>query len=141
MIENNPQITQISQISTKDPRTFEIIGAALEVHKELGTGFLEAVYQEALGIEFNLRKIPFKREIDLPVSYKNKTLSTGYRADFICYNDIIIELKAINQLSGKEESQIINYLKATNIETGLLLNFGGKSLEYKRFILQNKKSA
>jgi len=141
MIENNPQITQISQISTKDPRTFEIIGAALEVHKELGTGFLEAVYQEALGIEFNLRKIPFKREIDLPVSYKNKTLSTGYRADFICYNDIIIELKAINQLSGKEESQVINYLKATNIETGLLLNFGGKSLEYKRFILQNKKSA
>lgn len=119
----------------KDPKTFEIIGAAMEVHRELGSGFLEAVYQEALCIEFNLRKIPFQREIELPISYKEAVLSTSYRADFICYDDIIVELKAISQMSGKEESQILNYLKATRLKIGLLLNFGSNQLEYKRFIL------
>ena len=107
----------------------------MNVHSELGSGFLEAVYQEALGIEFGLRKIPFQKEIELPVCYKEVVLSTSYRADFICYDDIIIELKAITQMSGKEESQIINYLKATRLKIGLLLNFGSSKLEYKRFIL------
>lgn len=119
----------------KDKRTFEIIGAAMEVHSQLGSGFLEAVYQEALGIEFGSRKILFKKEIELPVTYKDIILSTSYRADFICHDDIIVELKAIGQLSGKEESQVINYLKATGLRIGLLLNFGSSKLEYKRFVL------
>ncbi len=130
----------MSQISKKDPRTYEIIGAAIEAHRVMGHGFLEAVYQEALSIEFSLRHIPFKKEIDLPVYYKDLILSTGYRADFLCYDSVIVELKAMTQLSGKEESQIINYLKATGLEIGLLLNFGAKSLEYKRFIFKNRKS-
>lgn len=119
----------------RDPKTFEMIGAAMEVHRALGSGFLEAVYQEALGIEFGVRKIPFQKEIDLPICYKEVVLSTSYRADFICYGDIIVELKAISQMSGKEESQVINYLKATRLKIGLLLNFGSGQLEYKRFIL------
>ena len=119
----------------RDPKTFEIIGAAMEVHRELGSGFLEAVYQEALSIEFGLKKIPFKKEIELPIRYKEAVLSTSYRADYICYDDVIVELKAITQMTGKEESQIINYLKATRLKIGLLLNFGSSKLEYKRFIL------
>ena len=130
----------MTQISKKDPRTYEIIGAAIEVHRVLGSGFLEAVYQEALCFEFTLRKIPFQKEVDLPIHYKDIILSTSYRADFICYESVIVELKAISQLSGKEESQIINYLKATGVETGLLLNFGADSLEYKRFVFKDKKS-
>lgn len=121
-----------------DPKTYEIIGAALEVHKALGHGFLEAIYQEALAIEFNVRKIPFQKELELPVYYKHILLSTAYRADFVCFDGIIVELKALSQLSGKEESQVINYLKATGLGTGLLLNFGAKSLESKRFILDQK---
>lgn len=137
----NPQITQMTQILEKDPITYEIIGAAIEVHRVMGHGFLEAVYQEALSIEFSLRKIPFQKEVDLPIYYKDKILSTSYRADFLCYDSVIVELKAISQLSGKEEAQIINYLKATGLETGLLLNFGANSLEYKRFVFTEKISA
>ncbi|MBI4683076.1 MAG: GxxExxY protein, partial [Nitrospirae bacterium] len=124
----------------KDPLTHQIIGAAMEVHSTLGHGFLEAVYHEALGIEFASKQIPFQGEVELPIYYKNELLTTIYRADFVCYNNIIVELKAINQLSSKEESQIINYLKATGLKTGLLFNFGAKSLEYKRFIFTKGKS-
>ncbi len=124
----------------KDHRTYGIIGAAIEVHKVLGAGFLEAVYQEALSLEFALRNIPFQKEIELPIHYKDKILSTHYRADFICYESVIVELKALSQLSGIEESQIINYLKATGLKTGLLFNFGSSSLEYKRFVFSDKKS-
>jgi GxxExxY protein len=88
----------MTQISEKDPRTYEIIGAAIEVHRIMGHGFLEAVYQEALSIEFSLRKIPFQKEVDLPIYYKDKILSTSYRADFLCYERVIVELKAISQL-------------------------------------------
>lgn len=130
----------MKQNSNKDPRTHEIIGAALEVHKELGHGFLEAVYHEALQIEFSSRQIPFQKEVALPIYYKGTMISQSYRADFICYNNVVVELKAINQLSGKEKSQIINYLKATGFEIGLLLNFGSRSLEYKRFIFEKKES-
>jgi GxxExxY protein len=128
----------MTQISKKDPRTHSIIGAALEVHKAMGHGFLESVYQEALSIEFSSRNIPYEKEVELPVHYKDKLLSQHYRADFLCYENVIVELKAISQLTGKEESQVINYLKATGLETGLLLNFGAPSLVYKRYIFNNK---
>jgi GxxExxY protein len=118
----------------RDNETFAIIGAAMEVHRTLGHGFLEAVYQEALAEEFTTRAIPFQREVGLPVVYKGKTLSTVYRADFICYESVIVELKALAKLSGQERAQVINYLKATNINRALLLNFGSPSIEHERLV-------
>ena len=123
----------------RDPYTYKIIGAAMEVHRELGTGFLEAVYQEALAIEFDLQGIPFHREVNLPITYKKSLLQTSYRADFICYDSkVLVETKALSTLSSREEAQLINYLKATEIEVGMLLNFGEESLVYKRFVRKNK---
>jgi GxxExxY protein len=118
----------------KDQRTYEIIGAAMEVHKELGCGFLEAVYHEALVREFSDQGIPFKSQPTVNIKYKGKLLKKTYEPDFICYDDIIVEIKAFHILSGLEESQMINYLKASKIEVGLLLNFGSRSLEYNRFV-------
>lgn len=91
-----------------DHRTFAIIGAAIEVHCQLGNGFLEAVYQEALGIEFESRSIAFRREAELPISYKDRRLHCSYRADFVCFDEVIVELKALRQLGGSEEAQVIN---------------------------------
>jgi len=118
----------------RDPRTFAIIGAAMEVHRQLGGGFLEPVYQEALAIELAARGVPHRREVELPVYYKGQRLNTSYRVDFLCYDSVVVELKALAKLSGTEEAQILNYLKASGQETGMLLNFGTPSLEYKRFI-------
>lgn len=113
----------------------------MEVHRALGCGFLEAVYQEALALELTQRNIPYRREVELPIFYKGQRLNTFYRADFVCFDGIIVELKALTKLSGLEEAQIINYLKATGLEIGLVLNFGTTSLEYKRFALSKNKSA
>ena len=118
----------------KDERTYKIIGAALEVHKELGCGFLEAVYQEALGREFIYQEIPFKSQPVIEIKYKGKSLEKKYQPDFICYDEVITEIKAMSALTSNEEAQIINYLKATRFKVGLLLNFGSKSLEHKRFV-------
>ncbi len=118
----------------KDERTYKIIGAAIEVHKELGCGFLEAVYQEALGKEFKNQKVPYKSQPVVQIFYKNKPLDKTYQPDFVCYGEIIIEIKAISNLSGVEEAQLINYLKASGLKVGLLINFGSRSLEHKRFI-------
>ena len=123
----------------RDPRTYAVIGAAMEVHKQLGYGFLEAVYQEALAVEMEIRKIPFGREVMLPVHYKDRLLAVGYRADFLCFGDLVVELKALRKLSTIEEAQILNYLKATGYETGILINFGSRSLEYKRYAQTRKK--
>ena len=118
-----------------DSRTFAIIGTAMEVHKQLGCGFLEAVYQEALSIEFAKRNIPSRREVRLPIHYKGQLLSTAHSVDFICFDSVIIELKALAHMSGTEEAQVINYLKATGFEVGLLLNFGARSLQHRRMVL------
>lgn len=97
-----------------DPETYAIIGAAMEVHRELGAGFLERVYQEALGIELKNRDIPFVKEHELPVVFKGQQLNTSYRVDFFCYESIPVEIKAIETITGKETAQEINYLKAGN---------------------------
>lgn len=107
----------------------------MEVHRNLGCGFLEPVYQEALAIEFASRHIPFVREVKLALAYKGQTLDTAYCADFICFNSVVVELKALARMSGTEEAQVINYLKATGHEVGLLVNFGARSLEHRRFVL------
>jgi len=114
--------------------TFKIIGACIEVHKILGNGFLEAVYQEALEKEFILQDIEYEREKELTIEYKQVTLDKTYRVDFICFGKIIVELKAVSNLVSEHESQVLNYLKVTGYEVGLLVNFGKKSLEYKRFV-------
>ena len=118
----------------RDERTYRIIGAAMEVHKGLGHGFLEAVYQEALGREFTGQEIPFKSQPTIQISYKGQPLDKTYQPDFVCYEKVIVEIKALAELSGVEEAQLINYLKATGIKMGLLINFGAKSLEYKRLV-------
>ena len=118
----------------KDPETFAIIGAAMEVHRELGRGFLELVYQTALALEFQERSIPFRSEVALPIRYKNKLLTCAYRADFVCFESVIVETKAISTLNGTDEAHLINELKATGLTRGRLLNFGAASLEHKRLV-------
>lgn len=113
--------------------TYKVIGAAIEVHKILGCGFLEAVYEESLAHEFNLRNIPFERQKILKVKYKD-IIAKEYIADFLVDGKIIIEIKAMKCLTGIDEAQLQNYLKATGIKIGLLFNFGEKSLKYKRII-------
>ena len=119
----------------KDPQTYAIIGAAMEVHRQLGHGFLEAVYQEALAKELKLRNIPFEREVELVISYKGEPLVSKYRADFICFGEVILELKAASRLTSADEAQVINYLKATGFHHALLINFGTSSLQYERKVL------
>jgi len=125
----------LKNLTESDPRTYSIIGACMEVHRQLGCGFLEPVYQEALAIEFTKRHIPFDREVKLPLEYKGRPLESKYCADFICFNSIVVELKALARTSGTEEAQVINYLKATGNEVGLLINFGARTLEHRRFVL------
>lgn len=129
------------QKKQRDPETYAIIGAAMEVHRQLGHGFLEAVYQEALALEMTAREIPFQREVPLPVTYKGHRLACSYRADFLCHETIIVETKAISQLTGADEAQLINELKATGLQRGLLINFGVPSMEYKRFVFNLRESA
>ena len=114
---------------------YKIIGACMEVHKELGPGFLEPVYQEALSLEFYIQGIQFEKEKDIRIVYKGKTLDKWYKADFLCFDKIIVELKAISELSNDHIAQLLNYLKATKLRVGLLVNFGSPSLVYKRLIL------
>ena len=118
----------------RDDRTYQIIGAALEVHKHLGGGFLEVVYGDALEIEFQERGIPYQREKELQIYYKDRVLPHFYKADFICYDSIVVELKAVENLTVESQAQVINYLAATGCKVGLLLNFGRRSLEKRRFV-------
>jgi len=112
---------------------YAIIGAAMEVYNELGPGFAEPVYQEAFGTELVSRRIPVKAQQELVIFYKGARLQKSYIADYIAYDKIIIEIKALDQLSSREEAQLLNYLKATSMPLGLLINFGAHNdLEWKR---------
>ena len=124
----------MNNLTPHDPRTFKIIGAAMEVHRQLGCGFLESVYQEALAMELKNRDVPYRRELKFPVRYKGQLLHNHYRPDFVCFEEVIVELKALSRLTSVEDSQLINYLKVTGYHTGLLLNFGTRSLEKRRFV-------
>lgn len=122
-------------METRDPQTHAIIGAAMTVHSELGRGFLESVYQEALALEMDELDIPYQREMILPVFYKGQKLKSFFRADFICYGEVVVELKAISTTTKADEAQIINSIKATELQRGLLINFGASRLQYFRRVL------
>ncbi|RTE51729.1 GxxExxY protein [Arenibacter aquaticus] len=117
-----------------EEETYKIIGACINVHKALGNGFLESVYEEALEIKLIEAKIPYKKQHRLRISYNGELLDKYFIADFLCFDKIIIEIKAAEFIHKKMEAQVINYLKATKSEVGLLINFGETSLKWKRFI-------
>jgi GxxExxY protein len=117
-----------------DSQTFAIIGAAMEVHKELGSGFLEAVYPAALEREFSIRNVPFVSEPLLPIFYKGISLPCTFRADFVCYESVVVEIKAASQLHPAHIAQVLNQLKAAGCHRGLPINFGSASLEHKRIV-------
>ena len=114
--------------------TYAIVGAAMEVHRILGPGFSESIYQEALAIEFERQGIPFEKEKAIIVKYKDIDLHNTFRADFVCYQDIIVELKALESTTPEHRSQVINYLKSTGFKLGLLINFGERQLYRRRII-------
>jgi GxxExxY protein len=118
----------------QDLQIFAIIDATMEIHRQLGYGFLKAVYKDAAVIEFSLCNIPFQHEVLIPIKYKDHLLPTHCRADFVCFSDIFVEFKAIPNLSAIEEAQVLNYLKATGMKRGLLINFGYPDLQYKSLI-------
>jgi len=113
---------------------YRIVGAAMEVSNTLGCGFLEAVYQEVFGMEFSDVGIPFEAEKKIIITYKNRVLSKEYIADFVCFDRIIVEIKAIKKITEVEEAQIINYLRASKLPVGLIINFGGTKMEWKRYV-------
>jgi len=107
----------------------------MEVHSELGAGFLESVYQEAMERELRSRGIPFASQVELPIMYKGECLRTSFRSDLVCYHEVIVELKSMKTLTNVDEAQLLNYLKATGLNRGLLLNFGANRLEVKRMVM------
>jgi GxxExxY protein len=115
---------------------YAIVGAAIEVHRHLKSGYLVAIYQEAMEIELRDRRIPFIAQSEIEVLYKDVPLNKRYVADLICYGQILVELKVLERLSGKEEAQLLNYLNATRMKVGLLINFGDPGrLDWHRFVL------
>ena len=114
---------------------YAVVGAAIEVHREFGNGYVEAVYQEAMELELGDRRIPFEPQKRLHIRYKGRLLKAWYLADLICFGELLVELKAIDRLSGKEEAQVLNYLKTTGLKVALLINFGRYGrLEWKQFV-------
>jgi GxxExxY protein len=115
--------------------TYKIIGVAQEVYKELGPGYLESVYEDALCYELDLRKIPYQRQIDLDVTYKDVIFERRFRADLLVGDKVLVENKAIKAITNQDEAQLINYLKTTGLKVGLLFNFGAEKFEMIRRIL------
>jgi GxxExxY protein len=134
-VDNKRKIMEKGQELLYKDECYKIVGACMEVHRILGCGFLEPVYQDALAIEFQHSRIPHEREKVFEIDYKGIVLPNTYKADFICYGQIIVELKALSQLTNDHTAQILNYLKASNLKVGLLINFGTQSLDHHRFIL------
>ena len=128
----NANTRENNRLLFKD-EVYKIVGAAFEVSNTLGCGFLEAVYQEALEIEFQDNHIPFESQKKINIAYKGNTLAKEYIADFICFDSIIVEIKAIKKITEIEEAQLINYLKATQKPVGVIINFGSTKLEWKRY--------
>lgn len=114
--------------------SYNIIGACMNVHNNLGPGFYEAVYQEALEYEFGIQHIPFSKQTRLRIRYNDIQLGKYYIADFVCYDFILLEIKATPIIYDPQKYQLLNYLKATGLELGILINFGEKSLNYKRMV-------
>lgn len=114
--------------------SYSIIGACMKVHQKLGPGFLEAVYQEALVKEFTKLALPFQKEKKLALYYDGEKMNKYYRADFLCYNKVVLEVKALEFIARNLNKQLFNYLKATTMKLGILVNFGKSSLEYKRIL-------
>ena len=117
-----------------DSQTYQIIGAAMAVHTELGCGFLERVYKAALRTELSDRQIEFSKEVPLPILYKTRTLPLNYKVDLICFKEVLVEVKAVDAIHDRHVAQLINYLKASRLKRGLLLNFGATSLQHKRIV-------
>lgn len=113
--------------------SYLIIGACIEVHRQLGPGFRESVYQEALSLELGLQNIPFAAQPEIRIHYKDILLQKKFKPDFLCYNNIQLEIKAASSLTPSDESQVINVLKAAKLPLGLLVNFGEEKLVYRRF--------
>jgi GxxExxY protein len=120
--------------ASRDPQTYAIIGAAMEVHRILGSHYLEAVYQDALEVEFIERGIPYVREAALHVHYKGRTLPSTFRADYLCYEAIVVELKALRTLTLHEDAQVLNYLATAGFKRALALNFATPRLTYQRYV-------
>ena len=127
-----------SSPSTQDPRTFAIIGAAYEVHRVLGAGFLEIFYKDALELEFIERRIPYQREAPCRVEYKGRPLRADYRLDYVCFDEVVIEVKTRSATSPADHAQMLSYLASTKLRCGLLLNFGTTKLEHRRFIWESR---
>jgi GxxExxY protein len=124
----------MSEIIFKE-ESYKIMGACFEVYKHMGSGFLEAVYQECLSIEFDDQRVPFRAHSPLDLRYKSRPLTQKYIPDFICYESIILELKAVHKLANEHRAQVHNYLKATGYKLGLLINFGNcPQLEWERIV-------
>lgn len=121
-----------------DERTFAIIGAAMEVHRVLRRGFLEAIYYEALGLEFTRREIPYVTQVPCSVEYKGQRLHGFYKLDFVCFGSVIVEVKASSATAPADYAQVLNYLALSGHQIALLLNFGRPSLEYRRFALSEE---
>ena len=131
----------MAKLLCKD-EVYAVVGAAMEVYNELGAGFLEPVYQEALEIELTERGVPFEAQKELRIRYKGRLLKKTYQVDMIVFGKVIVELKALDHLTSREESQVLNYLNATDLEVGLLINFGAEGkLEWKRLVKSRNESA
>jgi GxxExxY protein len=128
------------ELKGRDPETFAVIGAAMEVHRELRHGMAEAIYRDALAVECAMRRIPFEREKRLSIIYKGGTLPTIYRADFVCFGTLLVECKSLPRIGPAEYAQVVNYLRITGLTRAIVLNFGTFSLTYKRLIYDPTRS-